>query len=150
MTGLIDNVASGYVLYKVISKISSPFNTWDAYKTGVIDDFGNVLVQKDKRNQEQRESFTKLDVMCRNLKRILSRLPGGDSKFATYSAALYLLKEGKDDMIGFKQFIKESEMNESWSKEKDDKRLEIKKRVKEKEQQELKDRLKRSKQNWDQ
>jgi len=67
-----------------------------AYHEKVIDEHGNVLISKEKRTPEQNESFGKIDVFCRNMKRIYN-VYQCDSKFALYSASLYLLKENKKE-----------------------------------------------------
>jgi len=74
-----------------------PFNKWKAFETGVIDQDGKILVPDGKRSDKQKESFKYLDLLILNLKKVLAKLPGGGSRFATISAALFLLKEMKED-----------------------------------------------------
>jgi len=86
----IDNIA----VYKLIKKLSTPFKKWRAFKHGVIDDKGNVL-KTDLTSRNEKDSFTKLDLLALNLKREMAKLPGGASKLASYAAALYLVKENE-------------------------------------------------------
>jgi hypothetical protein len=82
-----------YILWKFLRLISLPFEKWDAYANGVIDKNGDVIVDKNNRTAKQNESFTKLEVLVRNIKRIIEKIPGGKSMIGRYAAALYLLKE---------------------------------------------------------
>jgi hypothetical protein len=75
---------------------TTPFAEWEANKTGVIDDEGNIVVPSDKRTIAQDDSFTKFDLLILKLKRVLEKLPFGKTKLASYAAALFLLKEEKN------------------------------------------------------
>lgn len=93
MSSLVDL----YLVYRILRKLTTPFNQWDAYKTGVIDAEGNLLKKNNDRNtQAERQSFSKFDLMILKLKKLLEKIPGGRSKFASYAAALLLIKEGED------------------------------------------------------
>ena len=41
-TGVIDI----YLVYQFLRRLATPFEKWDAYKTGVIDKEGKILVDK--------------------------------------------------------------------------------------------------------
>ena len=88
-TGAVDL----FVVYQFIRRLATPFNKWDAYKTGVIDDKGNIKIKPKDRNQKQNQSFKVFDVMILKLKRLLEKIPFGRTKLASYAAALYLIKE---------------------------------------------------------
>jgi hypothetical protein len=75
---------------------TTPFAEWDANKTGVIDDEGNIVVPSEKRTPAQDDSFTKFDLLILKLKRVLEKLPFGKTRLASYAAALFLLKEEKN------------------------------------------------------
>lgn len=94
-----------FLVYQFVRRLATPFNKWDAYESGVIDDKGNVLIKKKDRTREQKKTFGIYDVMIRNLKRLLAKVPGGDSKLASYAAALFLIKE-------YKAFTPESTLTE--------------------------------------
>lgn len=82
-----------FLVYQFIRRLATPFESWDAYKQGVIDKNGKVLVKKNDRSPEQKKSWGTFDVMVANLKKLLAKVPGGSSKIASYAAALYLIKE---------------------------------------------------------
>lgn len=89
------SVINYYMIYSFVKTLTLPFDKWDAFKTGVIDKSGNIIVKKDDRDRAQKASFGPFEVLMRNLKRFLSKLPGGASTIGSFAAALYLLKEHK-------------------------------------------------------
>lgn len=89
MAGVIDL----YLAYRFLRNLVQPFDKWQAYETGVIDKYGNILVSKQDRTQEQKYSLGYFDIISMNLKKLLGKLPGGKSAIASYAAALLLLKE---------------------------------------------------------
>lgn len=96
-----------WFLYKFIKKLATPFTKWEAYNTGAIDENGNLKLKMADFNNEQKDSFNRLDLMISKMKRLLNKVPGG--RFTTYAAALYLLKEGHEnfDEKKFELFIEE-------------------------------------------
>ena len=83
------------VLFKIVRAIARPFTEWRAYKEGVIDERGNIIVPKKARTSEQYYSLTYFDIFVLNLKKLLQKIPGGNSKIATYAAALWLIREDR-------------------------------------------------------
>lgn len=82
------------MVYKFIRKLSTPFKEWDAYKLGIIDRNGNILKErKSLETRKEKKAFTAYDLMLLNIKKLLEKVPGGNRKLASYSAALYLIKE---------------------------------------------------------
>ena len=53
MAGVIDL----YLAYRFLKNLVQPFEKWEAYKTGVIDKDGSILVPKGKRSTPQKDSF---------------------------------------------------------------------------------------------
>jgi hypothetical protein len=91
----MSNVVDLYLAYKFLRNLVSPFERWEAFKQGVIDKDGNILVDKKNRNTMQRYSLGYFDVISLNLKKLLGKVPGGRSAIASYAAALLLLREPK-------------------------------------------------------
>ncbi|NBP01108.1 MAG: hypothetical protein EBU90_13425 [Proteobacteria bacterium] len=90
MSVLVDNL----IAYRVLSMLVKPFEETDAYRLGIIDKDGNNLIKSSKlKTSEQREAYTYLHRLVFNLKKILNRLPGGDTKTKNLVAALWLVKE---------------------------------------------------------
>lgn len=87
-------VVDVFLTYQFVKRLVMPYEQWPAYKEGIIDKDGKVLIKrKDFKTGKQRNAFRLFDLLTLNLKKLLGKLPGGKSKIATYAAALYLLKE---------------------------------------------------------
>jgi hypothetical protein len=88
------NLVDLYMVYQFIRRLSTPFNKWDAHRLGIIDDKGNILKKKlDRKSVEERQAFTKFDLLILKLKRLLEKVPGGSNQIASYAAALWLIRE---------------------------------------------------------
>jgi len=111
--GVVDLAA----IYMFLKRLVTPFEQWDAYKTGLIDKDGKVIVDKADRTPEQNKSFGYFDRLVANLKKLLGKLPGGKTRIASFAAALLLLREKNldpDDIEYLEeclqQYMKEAEM----------------------------------------
>jgi hypothetical protein len=83
-----------FLVYSFIRKLVTPFDKWPAYEQGIIDDKGKILIKrKNFLKKAQRDAFGIFDLMILNLKKILAKVPGGQSKLASYAAALFLIRE---------------------------------------------------------
>tara|TARA_B100002019_G_C21079541_1_gene503088 strand:+ start:167 stop:751 length:585 start_codon:yes stop_codon:yes gene_type:complete len=87
--GIIDTL----FVFRLLRKLTMKYEKWDAFKSGVIDKNGNILVKKKERDKKQKDSFNMLDRLAWNLKRLIGKVPGGKSQVASYVAALALIKE---------------------------------------------------------
>lgn len=86
-----------FLVYTFIKKLTTPFEEWPAFKLGIIDKDGNVLrKRKDLSTLAEKDAFGVYDVMILKLKKLLAKVPGGQSKLASYAAALWLIKEQQD------------------------------------------------------
>lgn len=90
MSNIVDNL----IAYRILSMLIKPFTETDAYKLGIIDKNGNNLVKsKDFTTSEQKNAYNYLTRLVFNLKKILNKLPGGESQTKNIVAAFFLLKE---------------------------------------------------------
>lgn len=86
-----------YLVYQFIKRLTTPFVDWPAYKLGIIDEKGNQLKKrKNLMKVAERDAFGIFDLMILKLKKLLAKLPGGQTKLATYAAALWLVKESSE------------------------------------------------------
>jgi len=86
-----------FLVYSFIKRLVTPFDQWPAFKLGIIDKDGNILrKKKDLRTIEERESFGIYDLMVLKLKKLLAKTPGGQSRIASYAAALWLIREHEE------------------------------------------------------
>lgn len=100
MTRVVDNLIAFRVLYMLVT----PFEKTDAYKFGIIDKDGNALKKsKDLKTTDEKESYTNLHRLVFSLKRLLAKVPGGKSQFASIVAAYWLIKESYVSKSSVKQ-----------------------------------------------
>src|SRR6056300_810243 len=100
-----------FLVYQFVRRLATPFNKWDAYKLGIIDEKGNVLIPRKKlRTKKQEMAWGRFDILVANLKKLLAKVPGGSTRLASYAAALYLIKEHK-------HFTKDTTLNEDLSEQ---------------------------------
>jgi len=93
----ISAIGNIYFVYQFIKKLVTPFEETDAFKLGIIDENGKVLRKRSSLTKtNEKEAYTLTDTLIFNLKKILAKVPGGGSKFATFAAALFLIKENKN------------------------------------------------------
>lgn len=102
-----------FLVYQFIKRLVTPFDKWEAYKLGIIDAKGNILIKrKDFGKNEQKKAFGNFDQMILNIKKLLSKLPGGQTKLASYAAALWLIRE--QQRIDATNYITEESMQEDF------------------------------------
>ena len=83
-----------FVAYKFIKILATPFEETEAYKLGIIDADGKILIPRKKlKTGEQRAAYTIFHTIGFNLKRIINRIPVLRSRFGSIATALWLLKE---------------------------------------------------------
>ena len=108
-----------FLVYQFIRRLATPFNKWEAYKLGIIDEKGKVLIKsKDFTKAAQRKAWGVFDRMIANLKKLLAKVPGGSSRFASYAAALFLIKE-------YKHFTDETTLTEELTDEQLDESVQL-------------------------
>lgn len=83
-----------FIVYQFIKRLSTPFDETDAFRLGLIDEKGKRL--KKASSKDEKKAMTYFDRMIFNMKRLLAKVPGGQTKLGSYAAALLLLKEEKD------------------------------------------------------
>lgn len=90
MSQLVDNL----IAYRILTMLVKPFEETSAYKLGIIDAKGNNLKKSNTfRSSDEREAYTYLHRLVFNMKKIINKLPGGESKLKSLVAALFLVKE---------------------------------------------------------
>ena len=82
-----------YYSFRFVKMLTTPFEDTDAYKLGIIDENGNRIKTKKVSSSEEKTAFTTFHRLVFNVKKLLEKLPGGQSRLASYAAALFLLKE---------------------------------------------------------
>ena len=82
-----------FLVYQFMKRLITPFEKWPAFKLGIIDKDGKVLIPKKNLSQEGDRAWGYFDIVCANLKKILAKIPGGKSKLGSLVAATFLFKE---------------------------------------------------------
>jgi len=83
------------ITYRVVKMLITPFEKTEAFKRGIIDKKGKVLIKYKKVEGSDRKHYTLLHRFTFNLKRILQKV-GLGSKLGSFAVALALLiKEDK-------------------------------------------------------
>jgi len=88
-------IIDALIAYRVLKLLVTPFNRSKAFKLGIIDDKGKVLIKsKDLPNSgPQREAYTLLIRFVFNLKRLLSKVGIRGPLTTSAAAALAFFKE---------------------------------------------------------
>ena len=82
-----------YFVYKFAKMISMDWEDWEAYKLGIIDEKGDVIM-KTRKTSEQKNNYTLFHRLLRKLKQLLEKVPGMKGKLGKAVAAYFLFKEG--------------------------------------------------------
>ena len=89
---IITRTADLFYTFRFLKILTTPFEKTDAYKLGIIDNKGKrdkkVLIDNDKR----KKAYTAFHRLVFNVKRLMTSV-GAGGKIASYTAALFLLKE---------------------------------------------------------
>jgi hypothetical protein len=93
MSRIIDNL----IAYRILTKLVKPFAETDAFRLGIIDAKGKNLIKPSRFTQSaQYDAYTYLDRLVFNMKKIINRLPGGETKLKSIIAAVFLIREYHD------------------------------------------------------
>ena len=86
------------ITYRILKKLTTPFNETEAFKLGIVDAKGKVLKKEHElRSDEERAAYTLLDRLVFRLKRIIEKVPSENKKLVSMAAALLLIKEHAND-----------------------------------------------------
>lgn len=93
-----------FLTYQFLKRINTPFEEWDAYKLGIIDKSGKVLKKKKQlKTPQQRAAWGYFDIVTCNLKKMLAKVPGGQSQVGTLAASYLLMKESEEKQLDEQQ-----------------------------------------------
>ena len=92
--GILSRAGDLTYTLRFLRLLTTKFEDTTAYKLGLIDKDGNKL--RKPETSEEKSAYNLFHRLVFNLKKLLAKVPGGNSKFASYAAALLLLKEKLD------------------------------------------------------
>lgn len=117
----ITRIADTIYAFRFLKLLVTPWDKTSAYEKGILDDNGKVI--KKPVTAEEKEVYTIFHRLVYNVKRLLNKLPLGQTKLASYAAALYLIKEETGlteqqleqviDKLGI-EFDRTADITESW------------------------------------
>lgn len=95
-----------FLTYQFLKRVNTPFEKWDAYKLGIIDKNGKVLKKKSTlKTANEKASWGYFDILTANLKKMLAKIPGGNSALGSSVASYMLVKEEKSDLLLNEQYF---------------------------------------------
>jgi len=98
MSSLQESVVDTYLVYKIITILTDNWDEQEAFKLGIIDAKGKVLIKsRDLKTKKEKDAYTILHRFVFNLKRLIEKIPGGKTKIASYAAAAVLLLKEEEE-----------------------------------------------------
>lgn len=91
--GIIKRAADLAYTFRFIRMLVMKWESWDAYKLGIIDAEGKRDKTVKLDNDEKKSAYTPFIRLAANTKRLLNKVPGGGTKLGSFAAALFLIKE---------------------------------------------------------
>jgi hypothetical protein len=102
---LMDNLIALKLLYMLVT----PFDKTEAFKLGIIDAKGKILRKAQTlKTEQERDAYNYLHRLVFNIKRLINKLPGGESKLKNLVAAFFMVKESwqrKTVHVNEEQFV---------------------------------------------
>ena len=102
-----------FVSYRFLKLLTTPFDKTEAFKLGIIDKNGHIILKNKSEKPEvelsttkQKNAYTILHKLVFNIKKLFNKVPGLRTKVGTYAAALFLLKDT------FKEHVEDPDMFE--------------------------------------
>jgi len=90
MSQMIDNALA----LRILTMLVKPFVETDAFKLGIIDAHGrNIIPAAQLTKNDQKDAYSYLHRLVFNIKKIINKLPGGESRLRNLVAAMFLFKE---------------------------------------------------------
>ena len=109
---LTESVVDIYVAYKFVKILSQPWKDTDAFKLGIIDEKGKVLIKRrNLKTGEQKAAYTIFHTLIWNIKRILDKLPPTRTRIGSFAAALWMLKEYTAPRVQNQNLIEQTFVN---------------------------------------
>ena len=95
--GIVGGALNLYFIYKFLRILTTPWESTDAFKLGIVNEKGKILKKHRKlKTDEEKDSYTMMHRLVWKLKRLMEKIPFGKSRLASYAAALWLIKEEKN------------------------------------------------------
>lgn len=93
---MINTIADTALTYALMKRLVMPFDKWPAHALGIIDANGKVLKKRNTLDPHEKQSWGRFDILAANIKKIIHKIPGGQTRLGSLAAAAFLFKEGID------------------------------------------------------
>jgi hypothetical protein len=105
-------IVNNLIALQIIRSLVTPFTETDAFKQGVINEKGDLLVKSSSMSVEQKKAYGLYERLIFKVKRIIERV--GPGRLASYAAAFYLIKESitkkEDNIESLEELINNNEV----------------------------------------
>lgn len=95
--GIIKQAGDLVYTFRFLTLLVTPFEKTKAFEAGIIDKNGKKNKDFSTNTVDARDAlrdyYTPFHRLVFNVKRLIAKVPGGESRLASYAAALYLIKE---------------------------------------------------------
>lgn len=91
--GLLKGAADLVYTFRFIRMLVMNWESWDAYKEGIIDKNGKRIKSVKLDSSAKKSAYTPFVRLCANVKRLITKIPGGGTKLGSLAAGLLLIKE---------------------------------------------------------
>lgn len=85
-----------FFVYEFLRRLSTPFNQWPAFKSGIIDAKGNILISVKELTPQQQKSWNYIDALSVGIKKLIDRVPNTKQKLATITGTMMLMREAEN------------------------------------------------------
>ena len=91
--GIVKRAADLAYTFRFIRLLVMDWKNWDAYKEGLIDENSKRIKSVKMDTDAKKSSYTPFIRLAANIKRLISKIPGGGTKLGSFAAGLFLIKE---------------------------------------------------------
>lgn len=106
---MVNTIADAALTYALMKRLVTPFDKWPAYEQGIIDADGKVLKKRNTLDPQEKKAWGRFDILTANIKKIIHKVPGGQTRLGSLAAAAFLFKEGIDitSLSGFESSLEQ-------------------------------------------
>ena len=102
----MSRILDAVIAYRILKLLVTPFNKTQAYKLGIIDDKGKVLIKsKQITTQQQRKAYTLLIRFVFNLKKLLAKVGIRGPLSTSAAAAIAFFKEENGENVEIEKTV---------------------------------------------
>ena len=91
--GVLQRAGDLVYTFRFLTLLVTKFEKTKAFELGLIDKDGKRIKSEKLDTPEKKSAYTPFHRLVFNIKRLISKVPGGSSSLASYAAALFLIKE---------------------------------------------------------